>query len=376
MGVTLNLPPNLEEPKRLARSARMAQVYNNLKALAFPDRIEALREKRLAAPVNIRVKPINHCNHDCWYCAYRVDNLKLGEDINLKDIIPTAKMFELAHDFIDMGVKAVTFSGGGEPLLYKPLPEIVELLAKGGVRVAALTNGSNLKKNVAEAFAEFGTWVRVSLESWDGPSYAKARKVSESAFDALMSNMAAFARRGSRCTIGASFIIGADNYRNVYEAVARLRDTGIHHVKLSAAVVANSGAQNNDYHKKLYPMVTEQIEKAKALSCDGFSVLDHYHLLEERFTRTYSFCPTIQFVPVVGADCMVYTCQDKAYTVAGELGSIKERTFKDFWFSDENCQKAFALKPPVDCPHHCAHHLKNVAIHEFLATDPEHVFFA
>jgi len=49
-----------------------------------------------------------------------------------KDQIPKKKMIELAHEFVEIGVKAVTFSGGGEPLLYKPLPEIIDILAGGG----------------------------------------------------------------------------------------------------------------------------------------------------------------------------------------------------------------------------------------------------
>jgi wyosine [tRNA(Phe)-imidazoG37] synthetase (radical SAM superfamily) len=62
-----------------------------------------------------------------------------------KDIIPRVKMISLAHEFVEMGIKAVTFSGGGEPLLYKALPEVIEILAKGGISVATLSNGANLK---------------------------------------------------------------------------------------------------------------------------------------------------------------------------------------------------------------------------------------
>jgi len=138
----------------------VSQLYSNLKFLRYADHIAALHDQRVVAPVHIRIKPMNHCNHDCWYCAYRVSNLQLGEDIDYKDTIPKAKMFEIVEDVIAMGVKAVTFSGGGEPLLYKPLPEVVKRLAEGGVRVATLTNGSNLKGRVADAFAEYGTWVR------------------------------------------------------------------------------------------------------------------------------------------------------------------------------------------------------------------------
>ncbi len=123
----------------------MSVVYSNLKVFQYPDRIEAVKNNKLVAPVHIRIKPFNHCNHDCWYCAYRVSNLQLGEDMDTRDVLPKAKMYEIIDDVIEMGVQAVTFSGGGEPTLYKPLPDVIEKLGKGGIRVGCLSNGSNLK---------------------------------------------------------------------------------------------------------------------------------------------------------------------------------------------------------------------------------------
>ena len=40
-------------------------LYSNLKFLRFPQHIEALRTRHVVAPVHIRIKPINRCNHDC-----------------------------------------------------------------------------------------------------------------------------------------------------------------------------------------------------------------------------------------------------------------------------------------------------------------------
>ena len=34
-----------------------------------------------------------------------------------RDFIPKAKMMEIIDDLVDMGVKAVTFSGGGDPFI-------------------------------------------------------------------------------------------------------------------------------------------------------------------------------------------------------------------------------------------------------------------
>ncbi len=354
----------------------MSTLYSNLKFLRYADHIEALRQGRVVAPVHVRIKPINRCNHACWYCAYRADDLQLGQEMDLGDVIPDDKMFEITEDLIAMRVKAVTFSGGGEPLLYKPLPRVVERLGAAGIRVASLTNGSNLRGDMAEAFARWGTWVRVSLDSWDDASYAKARGIASGQFSRLLDNMRAFVARKSRCVLGVSFIIGRDNCAHVYEICALLKAVGVNHVKLSGAVVANDLHANNLYHREIMPLVGEQIRRAQAdLADETFAVLDHYHELDELFAKSYSTCPFLQFLTVIGADCAVYSCQDKAYTADGRLGSIRDRRFRDFWFSEENRARLYGLDPSRVCGHHCVTHGKNLALNEVLALDPDHACF-
>ena len=107
------------------------KLYSNLKFLRFSDQLDSWRNNSVVAPVHVRIKPINRCNHNCWYCAYRFKDLKLGEDMDLSDVIPKEKMFEIIDDLIDMGIKAVTFSGGGEPLIYPHITEAVNRLGLG-----------------------------------------------------------------------------------------------------------------------------------------------------------------------------------------------------------------------------------------------------
>ena len=94
-----------------------------------------------------------------------------------KDRLPREKMMEIADDLAEMGVKAVTFSGGGEPLIYPHITEAVNRLGESGIKLATLTNGSHLHEDIAEAFARYGTWIRVSIDGWDAESYAKIRNV-------------------------------------------------------------------------------------------------------------------------------------------------------------------------------------------------------
>lgn len=353
----------------------MAQLYSSLKLFRYKDHLDAIRERRVLAPVHIRLKPENACNHDCWFCAYRVGHLELGEDMSERDRIPREKMKEIVGDIIEMGVKAVTFSGGGEPLVYKHIVETTRALGEGGVKLATLTNGTHLTGEKAEMFAKYGTWVRVSMDYWDGASLRASRKAKEAEFEKIIENMRAFVKTGTKCVLGVSFIVSKDSHSHLYDFCRMMKDVGVDHVKLSGCVVSTDGRKNNEYHAVFKDEVRSQITRAQGLNNDKFRVVDHYHEMIERFDKDYTFCPYLTFLTVIGADLQVYTCQDKAYTVPGTLGSIKDRSFKDFWFSEENRKRIYALDPSRNCRHHCVTHQKNLLIRDYLNVDAQHADF-
>jgi Fe-coproporphyrin III synthase len=357
----------------------MGMIYTAAKMWHYPEQLAALMSDEIAPPVHIRLKPTNVCNHNCYFCAYRTDDLDLGGDMDLTERLAPEKMAEIAEDIVEMGVKAVTFTGGGEPLLYPTFVETVEQLAEGGVQVAVLTNASQLRGKRAEVLAKHATWVRVSIDGWDGPSYGRYRGVDDKEFDKVISNLTEFSAlsraTGSECVLGASIIVDKDNAPHVADLAHTLKNTGVAHAKISACVVSNNGAENNAYHAKVGGIVREQIALARNLDGDGFEVIDHYHDLAERFDKDYESCPFLQFLTVIGADGKVYTCQDKAYTESGTLGSIKDQRFRDFWFSEENKVAMASLDPSKSCSHHCVSESKNRMLHDFLNSEPAHRAF-
>ena len=150
----------------------------------FKDKIESLPKEvnDIKAPIHVRIKPTNVCNHNCWYCAYRAKDLQLGEDMNVRDFIPKEKMFEIIEDLSDMGVKAVTFSGGGEPFCYPYFLETVKKLSEANIKFAALTNGSKLTGEIADLFAHNASWLRVSMDACNDENYSKQRGVIKGEF--------------------------------------------------------------------------------------------------------------------------------------------------------------------------------------------------
>lgn len=355
----------------------MGQLYTKMKIFHYKDKVDSLPESvpEVLAPVHVRVKPTNACNHNCWYCAYRKENIQLGKDMAIKDHIGREKMLEIVSDFSEMGVKAVTFSGGGEPLCYPYLAETLRALAKNDICFAALTNGARLAGEIAELFAQKGTWIRVSMDGWDGPSYARYRGVSEAEFAKVMANLEAFRSLDGACYLGVVVIVDETNAAHVYEMIEKLKETGAHSVKVSPCIISNDGNECNAYHQPYYDLVGEQIAKAVAdFANERFEIFNGYGEQLTTFNKSYTWCPYIQINPVIGADLNVYSCHDKAYNLdEGLICSIKEQRFREAWFGDK--AQFFRINPKKHCAHHCVVNDKNKMILEYLDADPNHLMF-
>ena len=143
----------------------MGLLYAKTKVFHFKDKIDSLPKTtdKIMVPIHIRIKPTNVCSHNCWYCAYKADNLQLGKDMVVRDCIPKEKMMEIIDDIVEMEVKAVTFSGGGDPFCYPYFCDVVRKLSQTPVKFASLTNGSGLRGEVAEIFAYYRTFLTISI---------------------------------------------------------------------------------------------------------------------------------------------------------------------------------------------------------------------
>lgn len=358
----------------------MRNVYSSAKIFHFHDRLQALAAGGAPGPIHVRIKPTNRCNHRCAYCAFRSPDLLLGERMREADEIPVAKMREVVADLIALQVRAVTFSGGGEPLRYPAFAETVQRLLDGGIKVAVLTNGARLEGDVAQMLAHGATWARVSMDAADRDEYARVRSVSPSEFDHVCANVRAFARLPDRtCVLGVNFIVTRENSGQVLTFLRLAREMGVDHVKVSEAVVAPDPETNARYLSTFYASVKDQLRQAaETLVDDRFQVIDKVLLPDaalESFERSYTWCPMARCLTVIAADQSVYTCQDKAYTTSGFLGSIRDCRFADLWTSAELRRRLQDLDPSRECRHHCVAHGKNLGLVEYFEADQDHVDF-
>jgi wyosine [tRNA(Phe)-imidazoG37] synthetase (radical SAM superfamily) len=354
----------------------MARVYSGLKMFRFPDRLSAIAAGKIPAPVHVRIKPTNVCNHDCWYCAYRNDQLDLGETMVERDYLPEEKMREIVSDLGEMGVKAVTLSGGGEPLIYPHIEALIHEITSRGIRLGVLTNGSRLKGRLAQQLRRHATWVRISIDAADDASYAKNRRIKPGSFHEVLGNMRDFVSETGKAILGVSFIIDHHNHDRIAEACAQFKEAGISQVKLSPVMVHTDTLRQNAYHDAIREKVELEIRKVQdSLVDEKFQISNDYKRQNQSFQKSYTRCSWSKLMTVIGADQKVYLCQDKAYIDSACLGSLAGRTFRDLWASEDLAERLRAVNPSVHCTHHCVAHQKNLALEEYLDCDSEHADF-
>ena len=355
-------------------------VYSSCKIFHFAGKLADMRAGRLSPPLHVRLKPTNRCNHRCAYCCYRNPDLPLGQQMNEADQLTREDLARIVGDICRMGVRAVTFSGGGEPLCHPQTPEAAEALAAGGVKIALLTNGSLLTGPAADVFARRATWVRVSMDAAEPVEYSRCRHVGPGEFDRVCRNIADFAQRPDRrAVIGINFIVTRENSATVAEFLALAKRIGASHVKCSAAIVGTHPADIARYIAPFFESAKAQIAQASArLADETFSVIDKLHWPDsgqEDYRRTNHRCPFAQCLTVIGADGNVYTCQDKAYAPSGLIGSASQAGFAELWASEQARRRLAELDPSRDCRHHCVAHAKNMMLLDYLQADAEHLEF-
>lgn len=353
---------------------RNTTPYSQLKIFHHKELLNRLENSQRCNPLYIRIKPTNICNHNCYYCHYKNPYLTLDE-YNPKDMIPREKMLEIVSDMKEMGVKAVTFSGGGEPLVYPYIEEVMERVLQAGIDLSIITNGSMLKGRKAELLAR-AKWVRISIDSINADNYAKIRGIGSDALSELLKNIEAFAKiKDKTCELGINFVIGKENYMEIGQVAETMKALGVNHVKFAPLFSDHT----EDYHKDIKDGVIVKLDElGQRLNDSRFRIIDLYTSdfdNYEVFRRTYSRCPIKEFVCIIAANSKVYYCHDKAYLSDGCVCDLNRQSFQDGWNSEEVTQKFKEFDAMKVCKQHCVYDSRNELINSYLDMDLNHVNF-
>ena len=342
---------------------KTSNKYSDKKIIWFNEKMLSFKDNKVLAPIYVRLKPINSCNHKCFFCVYNADYSNMHANMLKKDIISKEKMFEILDDFKDMGVKATTFSGGGESLLHPNIVEFFEKTKENNIDLSIITNAQLLSGDRAKSLYD-AKWIRVSVDYYDKKSFCESRSVSENKFDEIINNIANFYENKQHfCDLTMNYIITQLNYKYVYDAVKFYKTLNLDNIRLCPVWTKDYV----EYHKDIKESVIKQIKDARNdFQDDKYIVYDSYNITEEVINRKYDKCFVMQTIPAIGADYKVYTCHNKAYDDSGIIGDIKNQSFKQMWFSETTKEFFNSFNANECCKHQCANDSKNIFIHEMI----------
>jgi cyclic pyranopterin phosphate synthase len=153
----------------------------------------------LARPLrDLRISVTDRCNLRCAYCMPRE---VFGADypfLEHAELLTYEEIGRLARVFASLGTKKIRLTGG-EPLLRRQLPRLVEMLAAvpGIDDLSLTTNGLLLPQHAAALAAAGLRRVSVSLDSLDPVVFARMNGVGAS-LERVLDGIAAAERAGLR----------------------------------------------------------------------------------------------------------------------------------------------------------------------------------
>jgi MoaA/NifB/PqqE/SkfB family radical SAM enzyme len=349
----------------------MREEYSPFKIVHHLDKIQELKDGKQTVPLQVQIVPSNVCNQRCSFCAYRMEDYLSNQNFDERQMLSYDKIIETLDCFVEMGVKAVQYTGGGEPLVHPRIKDILRETFKRGLEVSLVTNGMALDDELCDILGD-AAWVRVSVDCSSPDVYSFIRKVPNKMFDRTINNIKNLVKHRRTSIIGVGFVVEKENFHQIYDAAKLFKLLGVDNFRISAAFTP----MGFEYFSTFLDEAKKLAKQAEGLSDDKFTV---FNLFGDRVSDTfegvqdYSFCPIKELLSYIGADYKVYTCCTLAYNDKGYIGSIKDLTFKEVWEGEQKTNMFACHDPSKMCKHPCMYKNKNDFINYCTKPNARHV---
>ncbi|MHA1852569.1 MAG: radical SAM/SPASM domain-containing protein [Candidatus Heimdallarchaeaceae archaeon] len=340
------------------------EIYSPFKIAHHKKKLYHLSKGRLIMPVFIQWDLTNKCNNNCSFCFYKINPLT---DWNKNDEMPTDIVFRVLEELKELGIKAIEWTGGGEPTLHPDHKEIFKRAKKLGFEQALVTNGTLLDEKTLQIIKDF-EWVRFSVDAATAETYRAIK--STDLFDVVIRNLRRLIRiHEENCIIGFSFIVCPDNYREILMATKMAKALGCDNIRFSLAMTPSK----EKLFENIWDECLDELELAKSEETEYFKVFEFSNRINVLAKDVLSdYCGYHHFVGVI-APRGVYPCCRLKDDATFNFGSLEKHTFKEIWKGKK--RRRFIESIKNGCPYDCWMTEKNKFIKYLITKDVKHVNF-
>ena len=123
-----------------------------------PEEILSCRKRNGLLSLELELSRI--CNLGCLYC-YASSGIPLNGELNFEEIL------SVIDQAIELGARKIIIIGGGEPLLYPKIFEVIDYIRNQNISADLFTNGTLITKQIAQQLYDRQIAVSVKLNSLD-----------------------------------------------------------------------------------------------------------------------------------------------------------------------------------------------------------------
>lgn len=336
------------------------------KVVANVERVIEFLKTGNTNPVLVEFDPSNICNHSCSFCLSSHIHFSKFKGTSTYDqsILSRVKLLEVCQDLIEMGVKAINWTGGGEPTINPALREIITYIGENSpIKMGMFTNGTLLDKfDLFEVICKYFTWIRFSVDAGLEESYNKIRITGKNNdWQKMLLNVSKMIEtkkyNKSPLVIGVGFVITEYNYKEIVDFANTFKNYDVDYCqfKPEITVIERGGEQDrvDFWNKEVKPM----LEEARLMLGEKYQIneykLDDLAIKSGTFGRNYKKCLGSQLQPCIGADGHVYICPNHRGHKQYSYGNVHEMSFKEIWNDMVARNKVRNLIDNVECFSNC-----------------------
>lgn len=298
-------------------------------------------------PLYVELSPSGICNYRCTFCALDF----LGYKNNFLDVNAIS---EVCYNLGEVGTKAIMLGGEGEPLMHPYISIIIKAIKNSGIDIGITTNGSMLKKELAEEILQYCTWVKFSVNAGDEYTYKKIHGIKNGDFYNLVviPNIAdAVSYRNKmnlKCNIGVQAVVLKENIDSLNKLAERCSNIGVDYLvfKPYSQMRESQNMININYDLLIYELNTIKHDYEDK----RFEIIVRTNALNKSSEkRNYANCQALPFWSYIRANGDVWNCSAKMSDERFKLGNIYTDSVSNIWNKDKNIKAVDAKDCRVNC---------------------------
>lgn len=292
-------------------------ILNPYRILANKENIEVILKGLIPFPSMVEFFLSRICNHKCIGCLF--------EDYRSLEFLPRAEIVNVLTE-IRQYVKNIEFCGGGEPTLHPDFLEIIQDAYCMGFRQGLFTNGSMLWKHY-KPIVRYLIFVRVSLDASNKEIHSSIHHSDdfELIIDGIKKSIEEKYVIHSPINIGLKMLVQEENKDDIEDFVNLGLKLGVDNIQLKAARNSPSSLKIDELVK--YNNVVNELKNKYPNFVFG-SLLPSSLEGKCYANLLASFIDSNGDVMI----CCYYQGREKTH----KIGNIKERSFREIWFSTEH----------------------------------------